>query len=254
MRTNIRYILLTALRDWLFMGLIVGIMVATWISRVLGSTALVEGQEMGLAFGAASSRVIVMIGLIVFVCFHIRQAFDSKEIDVFLSRPIHRNGLVFSYWLGFVFVGLLLVLPTGMILAWAGLVNVSGFWFWLLSLFLESCLVVAVALFASFTLKSAVTSVIVSMGFYVLSRMMGFFMLTTESAFLFPVEWVNVAIKFVINTISMVVPRLDFYANSDWLIYGITKQADIQHVLMQTAVFVPLLILATMLDFRRRQF
>ena len=254
MQTNIRYILLTALRDWLFIGLIAGVMVAAWISRVLGSTALVEMQEMGLSFSAASSRVIVMIGLIVFVCFHIRHAFDSKEIDVFLSRPISRSSLVFSYWLGFTFVALLLVLPTAFILSWGGILDTKGFWIWTFSLLLESCLVVAVALFSAFTLKSAVSSVIVSMGFYVLSRMMGFFMITTKSAFLFQTLWLNDFLSFVINTISIVIPRLDFYSNSEWLIYGIKHQEQIMQFSVQTLVFVPVLLIATMIDFKRRQF
>lgn len=254
MRTNIRYVLLTALRDWLFLGLIIGVVVASWISRVLGSTALVEMLEMGLSFSAASARVIVMLGLVVFVCFHIRHAFDSKEIDVFLSRPIRRSSLVLSYWLGFTFVGLLLVLPTAFILAWGGILNTEGFWVWTFSLFLETCLVVAIALFAAFTLRSAVTSVLVSMGFYVLSRMMGFFMVTTKSAFLFQTIWLNELLNFIIKAISIVIPRLDFYSNSDWLLYGIKSQEIILQFGIQTLVFVPVLLLATMIDFKRRQF
>jgi ABC-type transport system involved in multi-copper enzyme maturation permease subunit len=254
MLTNVRYILLTALRDWLFFGLIASVAIAIWVSRVLGSTALVEAQEMALSFGGASSRVIIMIGLIVFVCFHVRQAFDSKEIDVFLSRPIHRNSLVFSYWIGFVFVALLLVLPTGLILAWSGILHTNGFWVWLLSLFLETCIVTALALFASFTLRSATFAVMTSMGFYVLSRMMGFFMLSSESHMMFGQEWLNSILKYTITIVSMIIPRLDFYANSDWLVYGVERYQDITNFILQTVVFVPLLLLASMLDFRRRQF
>ncbi len=254
MLTNIRYILLTALRDWLFVALILSVAVAIWISRVLGSTALVEAQEMALSFGGASSRVIVMIGLIVFVCFHVRQAFESKEIDVFLSRPIHRNTLVLSYWLGFVFVAWLMVLSTGLVLAWSGVLHVQGFWWWLTSLFLECSMMAAIALFASFTLRSATFAVVTCLGFYVLSRMMGFFMLTTESRMMFEQAWLNTLLSSIIQGVSMLVPRLDFFANSEWLVYGITHNQDIVNFLLQSAVFTPVLLIATMLDFRRRQF
>src|SRR5271169_3288627 len=97
MLTNIRYILITALRDWLFIGLLVSILFASFISATLGSTALVEENEMTIAVAAGSSRLILMIGLIVFVCFHIRNAFDTKEIDVILSRPNTRSNLIISY-------------------------------------------------------------------------------------------------------------------------------------------------------------
>src|SRR5271155_3737620 len=101
MLTNIRYILITALRDWLFIGLLAGILLATAVSATLGSTAFIEEKEMTVTFAAGAARLILMVGMIVFVCFHIRNAFDTKEIDVILSRPISRSNLVISYWLGF---------------------------------------------------------------------------------------------------------------------------------------------------------
>src|SRR5471030_2906314 len=108
MLTNIRYILITALRDWLFIGLLACVLCAAAISATLGNTAFLETQEMTITFAAGSARVILMVGLIVFVCFHIRSAFDTKEIDVIMSRPISRSNLVIAYWLGFAFVALLL--------------------------------------------------------------------------------------------------------------------------------------------------
>lgn len=254
MRPTIRYILLTALRDRLFLALLLGILAATWISRVLGGTALVETQEMSLAFGAVSSRLILMIGLVVFLCFHVRHAFDTKEIDVFLSRPVSRARLVLAYWLGFAFVGLLLVLPTCAIIAQMGLVNRAGFFIWGLSLIMEAGLVVAIALFASFTLKSAVASVMASLGFYVLSRMMAFFLITTESAFVARAEWQGAILTYALKTIAVVIPRLDLFSKTEWLVYGAHATTDLMLFAAQAFIFIPLLLLATMLDFQRRQF
>jgi hypothetical protein len=42
-------------------------------------------------------------------------------------------------------------------------------------------LVVALAMFSAFTLRSAVSSVLAAFGFYTLGRMMGFFLVTLES-------------------------------------------------------------------------
>src|SRR5579884_3037807 len=127
MLTNIRYILITALRDWLFIGLMISILLATAISATLGSTAFLEEKEMTITFASGSSRLILMVGLIVFVCFHIRNAFDTKEIDVILSRPISRSNLVIAYWLGFSFVALLQTIPVIAIIALIGVNDWSGF-------------------------------------------------------------------------------------------------------------------------------
>ncbi len=254
MLTNVRYILLTALRDWLFAALMIGIVASTLIAHMLGSTALIETQEMTLSYSSASARIVIIIGLIVFACFHIRNAFDTKEIDVFLSRPITRSNLVFSYWLGFATVALLLLIPTLGLIALEGLINKQGFFFWAVSLLIECWLMVAVALFASFTLKSAVTSVIASMGFYVLARLMGFFIATTKSAFVFEQQWLNAILIYALKLVSMIMPRLDFFAKGDWLIYGLKHADDLKLFTLQAAVFIPLLIFATIADFRRKQF
>jgi ABC-type transport system involved in multi-copper enzyme maturation permease subunit len=232
----------------------IGVIACTLIAHMLGATALIETQEMTLSYSTASARVVIVTGLIIFVCFHVRSAFDTKEIDVFLSRPITRATLVFSYWLGFATVALLLVIPVVALIAAQGILSRGGFTAWSLSLLVECWLMVALALFASFTLKSAVTSVMASMGFYVLARMMGFFIATTQSAFLFDKQWVNLLLTWSLKGVSVIMPRLDFFAKSGWLIYGVKDAGDVQWFLLQALIYIPLLVIATIIDFRRKQF
>ena len=253
MLTNIRYILITALRDWLFIGLLSSILLATVISATLGSTAFLEEREMTITFAAGASRIILMMGLIVFACFHIRNAFDTKEIDVILSRPISRSNLVISYWFGFAFVALLLAIPIIVIIGLIGVNNWAGFLGWSVSLILESSLVVALALFSAFTLRSAVTSVIVCVGCYALSRMMVFFVITAQSG-VAGGEIKYVLMRYVLKAISTVVPRLDFFGKTGWLIYGFNSNQDWIVCVAQAAIFIPLLLLAAIADFRRKQF
>jgi ABC-type transport system involved in multi-copper enzyme maturation permease subunit len=254
MFSNIRYVLMTATRDRLFFGLLVGILAAAYISHVLGSTAMLESEQMAIAFTAASSRVIIMIGVIVFIGFHMRNAFDAKEIDVLLSRPISRTTLVLSYWVGFAAVSTCLVLPTVALVGFIGTLNHTGFLLWSLSLLLESWLVVSVALFAALTIKSGVGTVLASLAIYSLSRMMGFFLVTTTAGNAFKEHEINVGAQWLMEGISLVVPRLDFFAKSNWLIYGARSYEDATLVLMQAGVFIPLLIAACVIDFKRKQF
>lgn len=254
MLSNIRYVLLTATRDRLFFGLLIGVIVAAYISSTLGSTAMLEPEQMTLSFTAASARVIIMVGIIVFIGFHMRNAFDAKEIDVLLSRPISRTTLVLSYWLGFAAVATLLVIPTVILVYYMKVLNTTGFMLWSVSLLLESWLVVSVALFAALTMRSGVGTVLASLAIYTLSRMMGFFVATTKSGVLFATHEVNVVSVGVMKAISTIVPRLDFFAKSNWLIYGAKSYDDLYLFLMQGAVFIPLLIVAAVIDFKRKQF
>lgn len=254
MWSNVRYVLLTATRDRLFFGLLVGVLGAAYISNVLGSTALLESAQMSLTFTAASSRVIIMIGLIVFIGFHMKNAFEAREIDVLLSRPISRTSLVLSYWLGFVAVAALLVVPTVVLVGLLGTINQTGFMLWGASLFLESLLVVSMTLFAALTLQSGVATVLSALAMYTLSRMMGFFVIATKTNTLFGHEELSIASRGLMQGISMVIPRLDFYAKSSWLVYGAKSYDDLTLFLVQSAVFIPLLVAASIIDFKRKQF
>lgn len=254
MKTNIRYILLTALRDWLFAGLLFAVAVATLISASMGDMAMVEPEHLRISYAGASTRLVLVVGLVVFICFHIRNAFDSKEIDVFLSRPISRPNLVLSYWLGFSVVALLLTLPTIVLLYFFGALDQHGFFVWSASLLIEALLVVAVALFSAFTLKSAVTSVMASLGFYVLSRMMGFFIATVNSPILFRDRTLGELSRWVMEGLAIFIPRLDFFAKTEWLVYGVGDASEIWHFVLQGGIFIPLLLTAAIIDFGRKQF
>ncbi len=254
MWTNIRYILITAVRDRLFVGLLGALVLAAVISRAMGYTAMLEPEQMTLTLSAAISRMILAVGLIVFVCFHVRHAFDSKEIDVLLSRPISRANLVLSYWLGFALIAMLLVLPVYAILYINGLLNLQGYLNWSASLLLEMFMVVAISLFAAFTLSSAVSSVLASLGIDVWSRMLGFFVAKAENGVLFSDADVNNTLEYMIDGISLIIPRLDFFGKSNWLVYGIELNWEHFLYVAQAGVFVPLLIVLTIIDFKRKQF
>lgn len=251
MLTTIRYILLTALRDRLFIGLFAVVIAATLISLLLGSTAFLESAQMTLALTAGASRLIVLIGLIVFACFHIRQMFDSKEMEMMLSRPISRHMLLMAYWLGFAAVGMVLCLPVFGILALMGHAGWLGLAAWSASLLLEVMLVLALALFAALTLRSAALSVMGCMGCYVLARMMAFFVMTSQSGLAggAHMTWA----KYLLELISIMVPRLDMFTQSQWLVYGGEALAGWWHVPVQAAIFIPLLLLASVADFSRRE-
>lgn len=252
MLTNIRYVLITALRDRLFAAMLVGVLFCTVLSAVLGGTAFLEKQETTIVYAAGAVRVVLVLGLIVFACFHVRSAFDSKEIDVILSRPVSRGSLVVSYWLGFCLIALLLVIPVVLMLAGLGVLNKTGFIVWSLSLMLEVMFAAALAMFAGFAMRSAVTAVLASLGFYTLSRMMAFFVMAADSP-LFTEKQFQI-LRDALKAVAIMMPRLDLFAQTDWLVYGIRSAEVWQLFVVQAAIFIPLLLVMTVLDFRRREF
>ncbi len=249
--TNIRYILLCALRDRLFVGLIAGIMLACLVATFFGNAAFLENKEMMLTIAASVSRFIIVVGTIVFICFQVRSHFDNKELDVMLTRPVTRDAVVLSYMLGFGFVATLLCIPIIIIIALIEPMNWHGFALWAISLIFESWIVVAISLFCAMVLKSAVLSVMSALGFYVLARMMILFIMSSQ----YLGGGIGIMLgKKILNVIAVIMPRLDFFAKSEWLIYGIKTTDAWQWVFLQLFICVPLLLLATTVDFRKKQF
>jgi ABC-type transport system involved in multi-copper enzyme maturation permease subunit len=255
MKTIIKYTLLTASRDLLFIGLCVIILMAYGFSVFVGTTALVEQSQMSMAYFAGASRIILVTGLIVFVCFHVRRSFDNREVESILSKPISRTQFVVAYWLGFCVLAAVSVIPVIIIMGLLEQPDLIGLLAWASSLVLEISIIVAFAMLASLIMKSAVSSVLSSFSFYLISRLMGFFIATmdTPSSLMHTGKFGGI-FEFILKIIANILPRLDLFAKSEWLIYGISEQKDIWVFPVQSLVFISLLLAVSVFDFKRKQF
>ena len=254
MLSILKYILLTAVRDRLYVGLFIILLAAFGISCALGNASLIEKAQATTAYIAGSSRMIFAIGMILFVCFYVRKSFENREVEFILSKPISRHSLILAYLLGFVLVALLIILPLSALLFFMK-ANGVGLIYWSISLLFEALIIITFSLLAALILKSAVSAVLASLGFYMLSRMMGFFVLTIklpESGADFAST--NRVLHVVLKALSVVFPRLDLYSKSDWLIYGMSNFSDFYVVLGQSLIYVPLMICMAFYDFNRKQF
>lgn len=254
MKSVLKYILLTAIRDRLYIGLLVVLIGAFGISTLLGSTSLVEQAQTSIVYISGSSRMIFAIGIILFTCFYIRRSFDNKEVEFILSKSISRHNFILAYILGFTLVASFIFIPITTILL-ISKVNIIGLQFWLLTIFAEILILISFALLSSLILKNVVSSILATLGFYILARMMAFFVLTIEiphSSVDFN-SW-QAVMKSLLKLLSFIFPRLDLFAQSDWLIYGVKNSKEVIASIIQSAIYIPLLIFMSFFDFNKKQF
>jgi ABC-type transport system involved in multi-copper enzyme maturation permease subunit len=225
-----------------------------------GSTTLVEQNLTTGVFIAGASRTVIIFGLTLFTCFHIRRGFENREIDLFLTKPITRSKFVLYYFSGLAFLSFSIIAPLILMmlfflkiaLLWG---NQNGFILWGVSLFLESLIVIAFALFASLTINSAIASVLVCFAFYTFSRVFGYFLITIHNPFAAGLTGeLGTVYKKVLWLIGMLVPRLDRYANSEWLIYGISSFREFITFSTASLIYVALLLSMAIYDFKHREF
>jgi Cu-processing system permease protein len=129
-----------------------------------------------------------------------------------------------------------------------------GFLVYNLSLFGEILIMSAFAIFASLILQSAVASVLGTFAFYFMARIMGF----AVSSILMPAKLshlnLNSFLESSLKGLSVLMPRLDQFSQSKWLIYGTVNSGTLNIILLQTAIYTPFIISMALLDFKNKEF
>jgi len=245
---QVRYILLTAQRDFLFFALAACILAAIALAMFLGQNTVTEQSETAMVFAASIVRGVLILGLTIFTAFSISRFFENREIDLMLVRPVSRASFVFSFWIGFSMIALLFVIFSSIILFLFSSPNLGGFLFWAFSLLLETMIILALTMAAALILRSAVSAVLLSLGFYILARLSGFIMLIVTKPGPETIE------NKIFMGVSAVIPRLDFFAKTQWLVYGVADSGEVLQYMLQAAVFIVLLLAIAIYDFQRKEF
>jgi len=245
---QVRYILLTAQRDFLFFALAICVLAAVALSMFLGTNTVTEQSETAMVFAASVVRGVLILGLTIFTAFSISRFFENREIDLMLVRPVSRAKFVLSFWIGFSMIALLFVVFSSIILYLFSTPNLEGFLFWSTSLLLETMIVLALTMAAALILRSAVSAVLLSLAFYILARLSGFILMIVTKPGPETIQ------NKIFMGVSSVIPRLDFFAKTEWLVYGVSNGTDVIHYMLQAVVFIALLLAIAIYDFQRKEF
>jgi hypothetical protein len=222
------------------------------LSSLISYSAISEEAQMHIVYFAFLSRLVIVCGITLFICFYINKSFENKEVDFILTKPISRNSFVMSYWFAFTIITLFLLVPVAIMLSFylkSG--SAIGLLWWIISVVLELMLVSTFAITASLVLKSAVVSVLAVLSFYFISRMMGFFV--------YSIGITNIAnnmlsMKALLKVLSSLFPRLDLFGKTEWLVYGISNIGDVYIILLQSLIYISLMLFVAFHDFNKKQF
>ncbi len=247
------YVLKAALRDRLLLSLLLVAAVGASLAVFLGSSAVIESDQFAIVFAAGGLRLAGVGGLVLFVVFHIRRAFESRDVDFLLSRPISRTSFLLSHAFSFSVLSFVAAFFVAFaVFALAPHMISAGYWLWAFSLVVEFIIIVNAALFFSMVLSSAVTSALAVFAFYVLARLIGQILGIIDSGMLTTSGFD--LLEVVMQLVSLVIPRLDMMSQTSWLVYGPGQDVGFLFVLLQGMAYAPLLILAALVDLVRRQF
>lgn len=248
-----QYVFLTCFRARLLAGVVMLLAATLGLALFMGGTALIEERETARTLAAGGLRLAITMGISVLICFHIQQLAHSKELTVMAARPLPRWKLVLGCFVSYGAIGTGLALLAGFAVAWTGFRTIDGYLLWLTGFVFEAAIMTAVALMFGLIISNAVSACLCTLGFYMLARLAILFVATAESPMgKTDISFADIFIFNIIKFISLLLPRLDLFADSSLLVYGIST-ASTALPTAQAAIYIPLLLGVAILDFSRKE-
>jgi len=231
---------------WLAAGsLALALLLAAFLSQV----ALTEARALQLAVIAALLRACAVFLVAVQVSTSVMREVNDKGLELMLSLPLSRASHYLGRLAGFVLIAAALALVfASPLLLWASPGVVA---LWAISLALEGALVAAAALFFAMTLAQPVPAIAATAGLYLLARSMAAIQAIAAGPLVDP-SLANQAARFGVETVALLLPRLDTVTRTDWLLYGAPGATTFLAAMTVLGVYTALLAIAGLFDFHRR--
>ena len=215
-----------------------------------GELAITEARGFRAGLLGAWLRSCAVLTAVAYVVASMAREFDDKGIELMLSTPVPRGTYYAGKLIGFAGVAGLWTLAGASALVWfAPPVQVG---IWAASLGLELLIVVAMSLACVFSLSQVTWALCVVMGFYVLSRAIAALQLMAHEPL---AAHATVSQRFVrefVDVLAFVLPDLDRFTESSWLIHGDGTMADLGFAAAQTAIYLGLLAAVALFDLYRK--
>ncbi len=245
-------VLLEARSSRVIISAIVIFSTALTLSFFVGEITITETQQTQAAITAAFLRIAIIFFLSLFTINSILRDINDRMLLLYFSLPISRPVFVLGKFIGFACLATLFCLMASALLSLYSN-NFELAFLWGFSLLMESWLIIAFSLLCSFSLGQVTTAFAAVMGIYLLSRSITAIILMAHNPL--KVYSDSVSQQFIqgfISVLDYLLPRLDRFTRTDWLMYGTVSTEEINFILQQTIVYLCLLLAAAFLDFYRK--
>jgi len=245
-----KYVLLEALRSrvlWLAgVFLLTGFVLTHFVSEV----AITEVRQFQSGFLCASLRLCAVCIICLFVTTGVAREFDDKVLELILSSPLPRWTYFLGKLLGFAGIGVCIAVMYSLpLLSYAPTHAVV---IWGLSLASELVLMVSVSLLALFTFSQVTAALSVVFAFYFLARSISALQLIGDSPIVYSTSVAQQVLTRLLDGVAYLLPDLDRFTSSAWVVYGQADLSQLVPVLAQTGVYLLFLSGAALFDLYRR--
>ncbi|PLY40749.1 hypothetical protein CSZ94_19430 [Janthinobacterium sp. ROICE36] len=247
--TIARYTLLEALRSRLLWLFVLAAGAAAGLAGFLQQLALTESGAVQTALLAATLRLASVFLLATFIITSMAREAADRGLELLLALPMPRAAYLLGKLLGYAALAALPALLFGLLMAlFAAPVHSA---LWALSLLGELWIVAAFSLLCAASLQQALPALAATGGFYVLARMLGSLQLLAHAPHAGD-SLLQRTTAGAIDVLALLLPSLDAFTRTDWLLYASGDWPALGRVAAQTAIYVGLLASCALCDFYRR--
>lgn len=226
-------------------------LVAISLSLFVGEIAIAEKIQSQTAISAAFLRLAVLFFVSLFTINSLVREMNDRMLLLYLSMPISRSVFIFGKFLGFMILAMIFSMLAMLIVSMHAEFYPS--FLWGISLMMESWIMIGFCFlcaysFGQITLAfSAVTSI------YFLSRSLSAVILISNNPLRAGQD--SITQQFfhgLLSVLDYLLPRLDKFSRTEWLMYNNVSMSEISFVLQQTLIYLLLLLSASFFDFYRK--
>ncbi|MGB8337306.1 MAG: ABC transporter permease [Burkholderiales bacterium] len=245
-------VLREALKNRLARMLIVLMAVGLVFALFVKQLAIMESIAIETAFIAALYRFGVVFLLAAFIVTSQMRELNDKGLDLLLSLPISRAAFFAGKFLGYAVCSILVAAVISLPLFF--LAPATLVFAWSISLALELLIVTAASLFFVLALPHSMGSLLSVFGLYLLARMMPALQLMGATSLVEVSGILRQITNGILNAIALLLPRLDLFTQTSWLVNQTGGMTDLPTLALQTLIYATLLVGAAMFDLYRKNF
>ena len=244
------YVIIEALRTRFFAMILMLLFIGYALTLFIGEIALIESQATQSSLLGAFLRLSALYGVSLFVITSIVREFNDNSIYLLFSFPLKRSSYFFGKLCGFTGIALMTTLIFSFaLMSYAGYLQVL---FWSLSLFCELLIITSLSFLSVLTFQQTIQSFSFLIGFYILARSMGTIQLMAQASLSHSSTWSDVLIATLIKLLATLLPHLDRFTPSEWLVYSSNYFEALVEIMLQTIIYVLLLIAMSLFDLYRK--
>ena len=247
-----RYTVLEAWRNRLIVLVVLAVALLTLLSLFARELAVTESGRLQTAILASTLRVASVFLVALYILNGLTREFNDKVLELMLSLDLPRPAYLMGKFLGYAIVALavaavvtvpvLVLAPIHPALAWG------------CSLALELLIIAALCVFCITTFAQLLPAAAFVTAFYLLARSISAIQLMSTSTLLGVNGYGQKASAMLADALAVALPRLDAFTQTAWLANDAGAQPAFLNILLQTVIYVGLLLAAAMFDLYRKNF